>query len=362
MAEDKAQKTEPATPKRREDARRKGQVAQSRELQSVVVLAAALAALASPVGEGIVEALLLTMSGAFTAVASPPSTTGDFHAALLAPLAAVGVAMVPVLIAILFFGAGAQVAQSGPLWSPQALAPKLERISLVQGFKRFVSVDRLFELVKALIKVGVVAAVAVFVLQDDVRLVVGLAGADLGSGIQVTFDLARQLALAIVLLLAVLAVLDLAYQRWRYEEKLKMSRQEVRDELRQREGDPNLRGRARALHRDMSRSRMIAAVADAHVVVTNPTHYAVALRYDRGSMSAPECVAKGRGHVAARIRAAAVEHDVPIVENPPVARLLHKTCEVGRAIPENLFEAVAEILAFVFRLDPRRARSFGVAS
>ncbi len=362
MAEDKAQKTEPATPKRREDARRKGQVAQSRELQSVAVLAAALLALASPLGSAIVDALLRTMSGSFTAAMQPPSSLGDFHAAFVTPLATLGMAMLPVLLAILVFGAGTQIVQTGPLWSPGALQPKLERISLVAGFKRFVSIERIFELGKALLKVAAVAALGVYVLGDDVAAVIGLGGSDVGSGLDLTFDLAVQLGGSILVLLALLAIIDVAFQRWRYEERLKMSRQEVRDELRQREGDPALRGRARALHRDLSRSRMIAAVADAHVVITNPTHYAVALRYDRVSMRAPECVAKGRGHVAARIRAAAKEHDVPIVENPPVARLLHKTCEVGRAIPENLFEAVAEILAFVFRLDPRRARSFGVSS
>ncbi len=362
MAEDKAQKTEPATPKRREDARKKGQVAQSRELQSVAVLAAALIALASPLGDAIVEALLRTMAGSFSAAARPPSSVGDFHAAFVTPLAVLGMALLPILIAILVFGAGTQIVQTGPLWSPQAVAPKLERISLAKGLKRFVSIERVFELGKALLKVAAVMALGVFILGDDVAAVIGLVGADVASGIDLTFELAQQLGAAILVLLAVLAILDLAFQRWRYEEQLKMSRQEVRDELRQREGDPNLRGRARALHRDMSRSRMIAAVSDAHVVITNPTHYAVALRYDRLGMAAPECVAKGRGHVAARIRAVAKESDVPIVENPPVARLLHKTCEVGRPIPENLFEAVAEILAFVFKLDPRRARSFGVAS
>ena len=164
------------------------------------------------------------------------------------------------------------------------------------------------------------------------------------------------------LFLAVMAVADLFYQRWRWEQKLRMSKREVRDEFKQREGDPLVRSRFRAKHRELTRSRMIAAVADADVVVTNPTHYAVALQYDRMAMAAPQVVAKGRNHVALRIREAAVEHRVPIVEDAPLARLLHRTGEVGQEIPQNLFQAVAEVQAYVYRLDPRRGATWGATS
>jgi flagellar biosynthetic protein FlhB len=223
------------------------------------------------------------------------------------------------------------------------------------------SVDRIYDLAKSLLKVVVVGGVGYAVIAAELPVVVGLAGAGIGDALATTGTLALRLGAGILAALAAMAVVDLFYQRYRWEQKLRMSKREVRDELKQREGDPLVRSRFRAKHRELTRSRMIADVAEADVVVTNPTHYAAALRYDRMEMGAPRVVAKGRNKVALRIRQAAIEHRIPIVEDAPLARLLHRTTEVGHEIPENLFQAVAEVLAFVYRLDPRRGISWGTS-
>lgn len=354
--EDRAQKTEPATPRRREEARKKGQVAQSRELQSVVVLGTALLALVSPLGAVLLERLLAVLQTGLAAAASPPSSLAGFHALILGFATPIGLACIPVFAAIVVVAALTQLTQTGPLFSPEALAPRLDRISLIAGMKRMVDLDRLIELVKALFKVAMVGLVGWLAIGSRIDVLVGLASAQPRESVVVAGEMLLLLSIWIVSLLAVMAAFDLVYQRWRYEQRLRMSKREVRQELKQNEGDPHLRGRFRARHRELSRSRMIAAVAEADVVVANPTHYAVALRYDRAEMAAPEVIAKGRGHVAVRIREAARLNDVPIVENPPLARLLHRSCEVGREVPEKLFQAVAEVLAYVYRLDAARAR------
>ena len=359
MAEDAAQRTEPATPQRRREARNKGQVAQSRELQSVAVLAAAVLGLATPLGAHLAHVMLLGLRHAFVGIAEPPSALGDYESALFGGLLTAALALLPILALLAATGALVQLAQTGPLWSFEILKPKPERIDPVQGFKRFVDPDRLFDTVKALVKVAIVCLVVFWVLRRAIPELLGLVGADVVSSVRVGAGKALELAVALLALFAVLAPLDTLYQRMRYEQRLRMTRTELREEMRQREGDPQVRGRFRLLHRELSRSRMIAEVSEADVVITNPTHYAVALRY-RPTLAAPVVVAKGRNRVAERIRAAALEHDVPIVENPPLARMLFRSVELGREIPDNLFQAVAEVLAFVHRLRPQRARAWGI--
>ncbi|MEM7409179.1 MAG: flagellar biosynthesis protein FlhB [Myxococcota bacterium] len=359
--EDQAQKTEPATPRRREEARRKGQVAQSRELQNVAVLGAALLAVLSPWGMALGETMLLAIRQCLSVAAAPPSTLSGYYAALLSMGIPVAWSLVPIMAAIALAGALAQFAQTGPLWSLEVLQPKYERVDPLKGMKRLLNGDRLFDLVKSLFKVAAVGAVGAWVVWGDIPAILGASRADIASSLSLTAKLCLALAIALLTLLTLMAILDVAYQRWRYETRLRMSKKEVRDEMKEREGDPTLRGRFKAMHRDLSRSRMIAAVAEADVVVTNPTHYAVALAYDGAMMAAPKILAMGRDHTAARIREAAEEHDVPIVENPPLARVLVKTGEVGKEIPENLFQAVAEVLAYVYRLQPRRAHSWSTA-
>ena len=360
MAQQEGERTEPATPKRREEARRRGEVAQSREVQSVVVLGAALL-LATLGGAPVVQALVAQARALWGGAASPPDSLGAFTGLLLAAGGQVGLALLPLLLVLAAAGALSQLVQTGPMLSLEALEWRGSRLDPIQGARRLLNGDRLFDLLKSLLKVAAVGLLATWVVKDRVGLLLGLPDAGLGDSLGVIGHTVRTLATRILAALAVMALGDLLYQRWSFEKRQRMTRREVRDEAKDREGNPQVRSRFRTLQRDLSRQRMIAAVADADVVVTNPTHVAVALRYDRAEMAAPQVLAKGKGHVAARIREAARKHGVPLVENPPLARMLHKTTQVGREVPEKLFQAVAEVLAYVYRLDPRRAVAWSAA-
>ncbi len=357
MAESQqAERTEPATPKRREDARRKGQVAQSRDVGSVLVLTAGLLAGLPLLGVALGSAFAASAIEGWRAAAAPPASAADFHAALLAHGSTVGLALLPWLLLLMLAAALGPLLQIGPLFSLEALKPRFDRMDPIQGLKRMVDADRWFDLMRALGKTGLVIALLVTVLRGASAETLALFGVSLAAGLAATGALLAELTGGVLALLALLALADLAWRRHRHEKKLRMTLREVRDEARQREGSPQVRSRRRALQLEVSRSRMIAAVADADVVIANPTHYAVALCYERGAMRAPRVVAKGRAHVALRIRRAAERHGVPIVEDAPLARALHRAGKLGREIPEALFEAVAEVLAAIYRADPSRGR------
>lgn len=355
MAEDQAQRTEPATPKKREDARRKGQVAQSRDLQSVTVLGASALVLAGS-GAGIVIAIQAALQFGFTAAERPPESLAGFHAAMLGAGLPVAAALLPFLMVVPAVAALVQVAQVGPMFSPEALKFRGDRIDLIKGLGRMVKADRWVELLKTMAKLGLISFAAWLAFRPELPRVMGLSVAALGESVQALGWVAAKVVAAALAVLATIALFDAFFQRHRHEGQLKMSKREVRDELRQSEGDSTQRSRFRARQRELSRSRMIAAVAEADVVVTNPTHFAVALRYDRANAGAPEVVAKGRDRVAARIREAAEQAGVPVVEDKPLARILHRTCKLGHEIPANLFQAVAELFALVHRLNERQRR------
>lgn len=354
MAENQEDKTETATPKRREDARRKGDVAQSRDLVSVFVLGVAMLLAVSGPAHRLVQRIAEHAGLAWGGSLVRPQTLADVHAILLDSAWDTALAAVPLVVVILVAAIAGPLVQTGPMISAEALGFRWNRLDPVQGFKRLLSPDKLFDLAKSLIKLAVVAGVVYLVLAPETDRLFQLAYADLRQEISLLGELTIRFGASVVAALGALALLDVAWVRWRHEQKLRMTRREVRDELRQREGSPEVRGRMRALQRDTSRLRMIAEVADADVVVRNPTHYAVALRYERSTMNAPQVIAKGRNKVALRILDVARENDVPVVENPGVARLLFRTTRVGRPVPEALYDAVAEILAYVYRLDRQR--------
>lgn len=358
MANDEAEKTEPATPKRREDSRRKGQVAQSRELQSVALLTMATIVFGSDLA---VRLLKQTANLSVTLwTTARPQQVGDFHAAILHAMMIVAAPMIAMILLFSLAGAGAALVQTGPMFSFEVLKPRGERISPLKGMKRLVDMDRLFDLGKALFKVGIVGTITWVVVRDSLERVIGLSNESLSASLHEAGRMAWDVAVGSLLFLAAMAAIDVVYQRWRFEKRSRMSKKEVRDELKDREGNPQLRARARALQREMSPSRMLAEVADASVVVTNPTHFAVALKYT-GVDGAPRVVAKGRNHVAFRIREVARKNGIPVVENRPLARLLHRKAAVGQEIPEALYQAVAEVLAYVYRLDPSRVKARSAA-
>ncbi len=362
MPADDAERTEPPTPKRIEDARKRGEVANSRDLSGVVVLVTALLALGSVLGEKLVESVAWQAREAWAGAQIVPTSLDDFHALLMHHLTTALAVFLPLTLTLMAAGVAASLAQTGPLLSAKALAFRGSRIDPLQGMKRMVSAERLFDLGKALIKVGVVAGALFLTLRPALDGVLGLVDAPPAASFDAALDLAARVGRVALASLAVLALIDLAWVRSRHRKKLRMTLREVRDELREREGSPQIRARRRALQRELSRQRMIADVARADVVVTNPTHYAVALSYVRAEMSAPRVLARGRNHLAERIRRAAREHGVPLVENPPLARVLYRATRVGREVPEHLFQAVAEVLAYVYRLDRRRAAAWGPKS
>ncbi len=354
MADD-AEKTEPATPKKKDDARRKGQVAQSRDVSTVLLLVAGTIALGSPLGTRLVRTIFVHASEVWAGLLLRPDSIADYHALFLDLGLLVGGLLMPFAGLFLVVGVAGNLIQIGWMVSSEALQPKLEKLDPIQGMKRFVSLDRLYELAKALIRLVVVVCVLIWLLSPalpDVLTHVGAGVADIGV---LAGGLLERAVWTILAIFAAFAVLDYVWQRYQYEKRLRMTKQEVRDETKQREGDPKVKSRIRQIQRETAQRRMFEAIADADVVVVNPTHYAVALQYRPPEQSSPKVLAKGRNHVALRIRRRAEELGIPLVENPPVAQLLYKTAKVDREIPEELYQAVAEVLAYVYRLDRRRA-------
>ncbi|WP_175886300.1 flagellar biosynthesis protein FlhB [Burkholderia sp. BCC0044] len=351
-------KTEAATPRRREKAREEGQVARSRELASFALLAAGFYGawlLAGPSG-GHLQAML---RGAFTfdratafdthrMLSAAGSASLEGFAALLPLLALTGVA------ALL-----APMALGGWLISQKTFELKFDRLNPISGLGRIFSIQGPIQLGMSIAKtlvVGGIGGIAIWRSKDEL---LGLATQPLGAALPDALHLVAVCCGTTVAGMLVVAGLDVPYQLWQYNKKLRMTKEEVKREHRENEGDPHVKGRIRQQQRAIARRRMMAAVPKADVVVTNPTHFAVALQYTDGEMRAPKVVAKGVNLVAARIRELAAEHNVPLLEAPPLARALYHNVEIEREIPGSLYSAVAEVLAWVYQL--KRFRSEGGA-
>jgi flagellar biosynthetic protein FlhB len=361
VAEENAERTEPATPKRREEARERGQVAMSRDATAVASMAVAFTLLAGSAGAEVAFALRDVARLAWSGEAVHPHTFGDFHALLLASGMHAGGALVPFLGFLCLAAAFGGLLQVGPLFASKALELKWERMNPVKGLQRMLSPERLVELAKAFAKLAVVGGVTAWVGGEAIEATVPLVGTDPVTLVSVAIELARDLVVPLLAALALLAAADLVWQRFQHEKKLRMSRQDVRQETLDREGNPHVRARMRQVARDLTRMRLVAEVGKADVVIRNPTHFTVALGYERSKMGAPRVLAKGRNAMALLILDIARKAEVPIVEDPPLARVLYRTGKVGREIPVVLYQAIAEVLAHVYRLDRRRAAGWGVA-
>ena len=342
------EKTEEPTAKRREEARQKGQAAHSNEINGAVILLCGFAALKYGGAfmyqdmTAYMRTMLSELSRADLTVAAVTVLAGDFILLLVKLMA-------PVALSVLVAGVVCSFLQVGPMFTATPLAPSLDKINPVSGFQRLFSRRSLVELAKAVVKVAVVSIFIYRFILLEAGQIPGLIDADLSGALAMTGDLTTQLIWQIGGVLLVLAAGDYFFQWWDFKRSLKMSRQEVKDEMKQTEGNPQLKGRLRERQRALARRRMMQDVPTADVVVTNPTHYAVALKY-QPSYPAPLVVAKGQGLVAARIKEIAQANRVAIVENRPLARALYTAVEVGEAIPEELYQAVAEVLAYVYRL------------
>jgi flagellar biosynthesis protein FlhB len=353
MAGGGGEKTEKATPKRREEARKKGQVARSQDLNGAVVLLAALFAL-SIWGPHLWEQIGASMRGTLSMIATPQTVTPNGVGRLfLEGGRTVLLAVAPIALVCLAFGVLSNLGQVKLKPSMTGLKPDFKRIDPLKGAKNLFGPNLLFEGAKNLTKVaivGAISALAVVPKLDELAALVGMAPGDLVSHLASTvLGIAQNAAIAYILI----GLADFLYQRWRHEKSLKMDKQEVKEEQKAFTSPPEVRAALRRRQMQAARARMMAAVPEADVVVTNPTHYAVALVYD-GTKPAPEVIAKGQDLVAAQIRKVAAENDVPVISDPPLARSLHGTVEVGHQVPEELFAAVAQLLAFVYRVANRK--------
>jgi flagellar biosynthetic protein FlhB len=349
-----ADKTEKATPKRREEARRKGQVAKSQDLGGAVVLLAALLAL-SAIAPASWHRMEDSMLHSFALISTPDVVQDEGVGPLLGgALRDAGLAVAPIAFICMVAGIVASALQVGLKPSTQALKPDFKRINPLKGAKNLFGVHFLFESVKTVVKfiaVGGIAALALFPQLEELASLVGMPPAELlERGSRTVLAIAQRGAMAYL----VIAAIDYVWQRHRHEKQLRMDKEEVKQEFKQQTVSPEVRSAIKRRQMAAARARMMADVPQADVVVTNPTHYSVALRYD-STKSAPEVVAKGQDLVAKRIRELAREHGVPVISDPPLARALHASVEIGREIPEELFSGVAALLAFVYRTAGRRA-------
>jgi flagellar biosynthetic protein FlhB len=348
------ERTEKATPKRRNEALKKGQVAKSPDVNGSVVLMASLFALGS-FGPKLVGKLEASMYQGLTQISHPEVVTQQGLGKLLGTAfgtAAAGVA--PIAGVCMLAGVLANVAQVRPRLNLQALKPDPKKLNPAAGLKRLLGPESAFQAGKGILKVTLLGAIAAFSVAPRVTQMaasVGMSPEDfLSTAGQTVLTVARRLAVAYV----VIAIGDYFWARHRHEKQMKMSKDDVKEEAKSQSLPPEVRSAIRRRQIQAARARMMSAVPQADVVVTNPTHFAVALAYD-GDKGAPEVVAKGPDLVAAQIRKLAKEHGVPIIEDPPLARALHASVEVGQEIPEEFFQAVAQLLAFVFRVAGRRA-------
>lgn len=352
--EDLSNKTEEPTPRRREKAQEEGQIARSAEVTAATVLLTGVIAMSQWGGETAAD-LREAMRRSLTRLSAEDVTPAAVGHALWDAGAVIVAATLPVILAMALAGTVSNLAQVGVGWYPQLLLPKGSRISPGTGFQRIFSKRGLVDLLKNVVKIGLVSWVAwKVVLSTQLSLpAVGLSSPDeiLGTGAR---ELVRMLTW-VGATLAVLAGLDYLWQRRTHQQSLRMTRQEIKDEMRQSEGDPKLRQRMKRAYRDLSGNRMLSEVATADVVITNPTHFAVALRYRGDESGAPRVVAKGVDEVAERIKQLARAGGVPIIERRSLARALYRSVKVGSEIPANLYRAVAEVLAYIYGLQAKKA-------
>ncbi|MDE2262680.1 MAG: flagellar type III secretion system protein FlhB [Gammaproteobacteria bacterium] len=353
MAENDQERNEKPTGKRLEKAREEGQVPRSPELSAAAVLlvtAGSLHFFGGSLGASLYDIMRTGLSPSSAAALDPGIALSTASAQMLRALIAcaplLGLTMIAALVAPLALG--------GWNFSPAALAPNFTKLDPIAGFGRFFSARGAVELVKAFAKFLVVGVIAVAVLRKQSAQLLALGAAPLHAGIAQAASLSSDALLAVSAGLALIAAVDVPWQLWQHSKKLSMTREEIREEMKESEGAPEVKSRIRRTQREMARRRMMQEVPKADVVVVNPTHFAVALRYDESRMRAPLVVAKGMDLIAARIREVATAHAVPIFEAPPLARALHHNVEIGGEVPATLYVAVAQVLTYIYQLKAAR--------
>lgn len=343
MADD--DKTEAPTGKRLSEAAQEGNIPKSRELSTAMLL------LATAVFMYFYAPYFMKGMGRvlreFLTITHYEINVDNLMGMLFFTVKEVGLIIAPIMGVLLFVAVASNIVQVGFVFTPKALELKLDRLNPFTGFGRFFSKKSLVELVKSVFKIFIIGWYAYYIVKGKMETIVTLTDADIIDIIEYFGELMYEIVWKIGFLALIMALIDYAYVRYQHKEDLKMTKQEVKDEHKQMEGDPQIKGRIRRAQRELARQRMMEDVPKADVVITNPTHFAVALRYNIGQDRAPVCLAKGQRLMALRIREVAKENGILVHEDPPIARSLFKTVDIGEEIPENLYKAVAEILALV---------------
>lgn len=343
------EKTEPATPRRRQEARRKGEVVKSRELNSLLILLGGLLLLRF-FGPGIFQGLSQLSRYLWRNAFTFPVTLSEIPIHFSRGIVQIGQFLLPVLLGIMLIAIATNLMQVGFIFTSSSLAPNLNRINPVKGMGNLFSKRALIRLLFSMLKIFIIAYIAYLTIRAQLPQLFSLTGKSMGQIFLFLTNSVYQLGLRCVLGLVPLVVLDYVFQRWEYNQKLRMTRQEVREEHKQTEGSPLLKSRIRSVQRQLARQRMMQKVPQANVVITNPTQIAVALKYEKEEMNAPVLVAKGARLIAQRIKELARRHGIPLVENRWLAKALYESVEMGEEVPIKFYQAIAEVLAYVYRL------------
>ncbi|HMK57010.1 MAG TPA: flagellar biosynthesis protein FlhB [Dissulfurispiraceae bacterium] len=352
MPEQFEERTEQATPRRREKAREKGDVPKSRELTSLFPVWTIF--LFMLFGGTMFTSLLTYFGSSLKRGVTLRLTEATLMDVFKADTMQMGIVMLPLFLLIFVGVMAVHFLQTGFLISSNPLTPDLTKLDPLQGIKRIFSINTLYETVKGLLKVAVLGAILYFMLKKEVFTIPLLVDMDIRTIIDFSFGQIKRIIMISALVLTVFAAADYAFQRWQYSRNLRMTKQEVKEEYKEVEGSPLIKARLKSIQRELARRRMMQEVPRADVVITNPTHFAVALKYESGRMGAPKVVAKGANLIAAKIREVAGSSGVPVIEDKPLARALYSSIDVNQEIPEVFYKAVAAILAQVYRLKGRR--------
>jgi len=350
---DDGQKTEDPTPRRLDEARKRGQVVSSREINNWMVLFAATI-LTVTSGPSIMTDIKGVLRNFLEQSYAIPTDNVGLSKVIVGLCLRIGGDLIIPLLALSFAGAISAFLQTGPLFTVDPIMPDLSKISIIKGFGRLFSMRSVAELGKALVKFTLIGVAMLIVLKPYLPGVEHFVGLDLS---QTMFELQKlflKMMIAVLSVLFFLAIADYMFQRHEFMKSMRMSKQDIKEEFKQTEGDPHIKGKLRQLREQKARQRMMQNVPKADVVITNPTHYAIALKYDSKEMDAPMMIAKGVDLVAERIREVAKEHNIPVIENPTLARALYGTMEIDQTIPREHFKAVAEVISYVFKLKGRR--------
>jgi flagellar biosynthesis protein FlhB len=355
MAEESnEERTEAPTDKRRSEAREKGNVAKSAEVNSALVLLVGILVLKIS-ASWMFRHIETFMQSMISMIAHPEASSAFVFSLIVQSAIFVLYLCMPIAVAIIVIGVASNILQIGFLFTLKPLEPKLEKLDVISGMKNMFSMRSVVEAVKNILKLVLIAVVAYIAIRSEFSKFLSMWDTSPYAILVFMLNVAFKIVVWVALILIIIAILDYAYQRYEHEKKLKMTKQEVKEERKQMDGDPQIKGRIRSLQREMARRRMMQEVPKATVVVTNPTHLAIAIRYIPEEMQTPKVIAKGKQFVAERIKKLAMESGIPIVEDKPLARAMFDKVDPGDDIPVEFFTAVAELLAYVYRLKKRTA-------